>query len=196
MWVGGRDLLPQIGTLTPELQFLALDEERRLVVGSDTQGYAEVAIGAATGEEEGFDGLDDVVEAAGSPLAAAIYGSDVVCGSLAMGNAGSVDQDEARDLLAAAGEVNPLTGFAMSRSGGGVRVAMSFEDEEQARTNADSRARLATGPAPGQGGDFSDRFDLGRVSAEGEVLTMELDPVEGSYVLSDLSSGPVLFATC
>ena len=137
-----------------------------------------------------------MVEAAGSPLAAAIYGGDVVCGSLAMGNAGPADQAEARDLLAAAGEVNPLTGFAMARSSGGVRVAMSFDTEEQARANADSRARLASGPAPGQGGAFSDRFDLGRVSAQGEVVTMELDPVEGSYVLSDLSSGPVLFATC
>ena len=62
--------------------------------------------------------------------------------------------------------------------------------------NADTRARLADGPAPGQGGDFTDLFALGAVTAEGEVVTMELDPVEGSYVLSDLSNGPVLFATC
>ena len=34
------------------------------------------------------------------------------------------------------------------------------------------------------------------MTAEGSVVEMELDPVEGSYVLSDLSSGPVLFATC
>lgn len=196
VWVGGRDLLPQIGTLTPQLQHLALDEEQQVVVGSDTQGYAEVAIDAVTGAEEGFDGLGGVVEAAGSPLAAAIYGSDVACSSLAMGNAGAVEQDEADGLLEAAGEVSPLTGFAMARGSSGVRVAMSFETEEQARTNADSRARLASGPAPGQGGSFPDRFILGRVSARGEVVTLDLDPVEGSYVLSDLSTGPVLFATC
>ena len=197
VWLGGRDLLPQIGTLTPELQFLALDADRRLVVGSDTEAYAGTAIDAATGEEAGLEDLDDVVEAAGSPLAAAVYSGDVVCNTLAMGNAGASDQAEAGDLVAQAGEVNPLTGFAMARGrDGGVRVAMSFEDDEQARTNADTRARLASGPAPGQGGDFADRFRLGRVAAEGEVVTMELDPVEGSYVLSDLSSGPVLFATC
>jgi len=28
------------------------------------------------------------------------------------------------------------------------------------------------------------------------VVTMHLEPVEGAYVLSDLSSGPLLFATC
>jgi hypothetical protein len=37
---------------------------------------------------------------------------------------------------------------------------------------------------------------LGQVTAEGSVVVMELDPVAGSYVLSDLSSGPLLFATC
>lgn len=197
VWVGGRNLLPQIGTLTPELQYLALDADQQLVVGSDTEAYAGTAIAAATGEEEGVDDLDAVLEAVGDPLAAAVYGGDVVCNSLAMGNAGAADQEQASDLLAAAGEVNPLTGFAMAREpGGDVRVAMSFEDDEQARTNADTRATLASGPAPGQGGDFADRFRLGRVAAEGEVVTMALDPVEGSYVLSDLSSGPVLFATC
>ena len=65
-------------------------------------------------------------------------------------------------LVEAAGEVNPMTGFAMAaQPGGDVRVAMSFENDDQARTNADSRAALASGPAPGQGGDFADRFRLG-----------------------------------
>ena len=197
VWRGSRDLLPQIGTLTPELQYLAIDADQRLVVGSDTERYAQVAIDAATGEDDGFEGLDDVVEAVGEPLAAAVYGGDVVCRTLAMGNAGPSDQEQAEDLLAGAGEVDPLTGFAMARGRDDVvRVAMSFADDEQARTNADTRANLAAGPAPGQGGDFSDRFRLGRVTAEGSVVLMELDPVEGSYVLSDLSSGPVLFATC
>jgi len=197
VWRGGRDLLPQIGTLTPELQYLALDPDQRLVVASDTERYAGVAIGAATGDREGFDGLGPVLDATDEPLAAAVYGSEVACNALAMGNAADSDQDEASDLLAAAGPVDPLTGFAMGRySGGGVRVLMSFADEEQARANADTRAELASGPAPGQGGDFADRFRLGRVTAEGEVVTMRLDPVEGSYVLSDLTSGPVLFATC
>ena len=35
-----------------------------------------------------------------------------------------------------------------------------------------------------------------RVTAEGSLVTLALDPVPGEYVLSDLSSGPVLFATC
>ena len=34
------------------------------------------------------------------------------------------------------------------------------------------------------------------MTAEGLVVTMELEPVAGNYVLSDLSNGPLLFATC
>ena len=83
-----------------------------------------------------------------------------------------------------------------ARAEGDVRVAMEFADDDQARTNADSRAALATGPAVGQGGDFADRFALRSARADGSVVLLDLDPVEGEYVLSDLSTGPVLFATC
>lgn len=197
VWLGGIDLLPTIGTLTPELQFLAIDAQQRIVVGSDTERYLTEAMKSVTGEVDGLEGLDGVTEAVGDPLAAAVYDGPVACRSLAMGTADAADQDEADQLIAAAGEVNPLTGFAMAiQPGLDVRVAMSFENDDQARTNADSRAALAAGPAPGQGGDFADRFQLGTVSADGGVLTMELEPAPGEYVLSDLTSGPVLFATC
>ena len=74
---------------------------------------------------------------------------------------------------------------------------MSFENDDQARTNADTRAALAVGPGAGPGRRLrATGSGWAGSTAEGEVVTMELDPVEGSYVLSDLSSGPVLFATC
>ena len=114
-----------------------------------------------------------------------------------MSQADEVDQATAAELLDAAGEVNPLTAFALAtQPDGHVLAVMSFETEDQARTNADTRAELASGPAPGQGGEFADRFALGEVTADGTVVTMDLEPVAGAFVLSDLSSGPVLFATC
>jgi len=200
IWLGGIDLLPSIGTLTPELQFLAVDADLRVVLGSDTAAYAEQAMQTVTGDAAAVSGLEPVVDAvgaAGAPLAAAVYDGPVVCSALAMGSADPADQDQARELIAAAGEVNPLTGFAMAVEPSlDVRVAMSFENDDQARTNADTRATLASGPAPGQGGDFTDRFRLGPVSAEDGVVTMVLHPRQGQYLLSDLTSGPVLFATC
>lgn len=200
VWLGGTDLVARIGTLTPELQFLAVDAAQRLVVASDTEAYAELAMRTVAGDAAPVSGLEPVVDAVGAeaePLAAAVFDGPQVCSALAMTSADPTDQDEAGELVAAAGEVNPLTGFAMAVEPSlDVRVAMSFENDDQARTNADSRSTLASGPAPGQGGDFTDRFRLGEVTAEDGVVSMALRPRPGQYLLSDLTSGPVLFATC
>lgn len=198
VWVGGDDLLARIGGVTPQLAHLAVDTDRDLLVASDNEDYLRQLVE----DDDGLAGLDDdgladAVAAAGEPLAAAVYTADHVCTALAMAQADEIDQAEAERLVDEAGGVHPLTGFVMGvQPGGDVRVAMSLESDDQAREDADSRATLASGPAPGQGGDFADRFELGRVAADGRVVTLELEPLEGSYVFSDLSTGPVLFATC
>ena len=195
-WVGSDDLLVRAGGVTPELTYLRLDEERGLLMGSDTQAYLEDAAADAR-DESGPAGLDDVVAASGDPLTAAIYTGDHACAKLAMSQADPIDQEKAAALVRQAGKVNPVAGFAISvTSRGDVRVVMSFESEGQARANADTRAELARGPAPGEGGDFTDLFDLGKVTADGNVVTMELEPIEGSYTFSSLKDGPLLFATC
>ncbi|MBA3781089.1 MAG: hypothetical protein H0X12_04450 [Nocardioides sp.] len=193
IWEGGGDLLARIDpTLTPELQHFALDEGNGQIRTSDTVSYLKTALAA-----DGIEDVDDVVSETGSPLAASVYSGDYACSKLAMSQADETDQAQADALVDAAGKVSPLTGFAMSAQlDGDIRVALSFETDDQAKTNADSRSRLASGPAPGQGGDFTDRFDTVEVRASGRVVVLDLAPTEGSYVLSDLSSGPVLFATC
>jgi hypothetical protein len=150
-----------------------------------------------TGDADGLEGFDDILEATGEPLSAEIYSGTVACQALAMSSADQNDQAQAQELIETAGEVNPVTGFSMSvQPGRDIRVVLGFENEDQAKVNADTRNVLARGPAPGQGGDFSDRFSVDRVTAEGSLVTLALNPVRGEYVLSDLSSGPVLFATC
>ena len=197
VWRGTPTTLAQVGSVTPELTFVALDADRRLVITSDTLTGAEAGVDAAGADELPEGGLGEVVADAGSPLSAAVYTGDQACASLSMGQADATDQDQGEELLAAAGEVNAMTGFAMgTQPGGDVRVSMAFDSAERARTNADTRAVLASGPAPGQGGDFGDRFTLGPVTADGTVVRMALERAEGAFVLSDLSTGPVLFATC
>ena len=197
VWRGGADLLPTISPeLTPELQFLAVSDDDRLVLASDTADYlADVVEGLGDGAP---DELDVVLEAAGeAPLTAVAYDGPYTCAELAMSQADAPDRRQAEALLSKAGEVSPVTGFLLAeQAGGDLRLAMGFETEDQARANADARAALLAGPAPGQGGDFGDRFEVGDVVAEGTIVRADLAPVEGEYVLSDLSAGPVLFATC
>ena len=203
VWAVGDGLAAAGPDLTPELQNVVLLADEHLVLTSDTAGYLEEAAAGVTGSGGSDDsrdlegGLADVVGPTGSALSASVYGGDYACSALAMGQADETDQEQAASLVAEAGEVNPVDGFSMSvQPDRRVRVVMAFETEDQARTNADTRAALAAGPAPGQGGDFGDRFSVDSVSADGRLVTMELVPEDGAYVLSDLSTGPVLFATC
>ena len=109
------------------------------------------------------------------PLSAAVYTGDFVCKLSATADADEDDQNTADQLIAAACRVDPMTGFAMAvEPGHTLTVAMAFETDDQAKRNADSRAQLAAGPAPGQGGAFTDRFKLGPVTADGRVVSMEL----------------------
>jgi len=201
VWQGGMDLLPRVSAnLTPELQFLALDPDDGLILSSDRADFLHHSLDVVHGDADSMASDDAVGEAAravGDPLSAAIYSGPQACRALAMSGADPTDQSAAQDLLERAGEVNPITSFAMAAEPGGtVQVILGFENDDQARTNADTRATLAAGPAPGQGGDFTDRYRLGPVTAEGHLVRMVLHPRDGQYVISDLSNGPLLFATC
>lgn len=188
--------LPISGDVTPELSYIALDADAGVVYASDQAGGVRIAIAAA--DDDGASPLPEAVVAdLADPVAAVLYDGAEACTSLAMANADPSEAQAGAALVAAAGEVNPLTAFGMGvAEDGTIRVTMGFDDAEQARTNADTRAVLAAGPAPGQGGDFTDRFTVEEVVAEGDVVTMRLAPVDGAFVLSDLTTGPVLFATC
>jgi hypothetical protein len=198
VWDGGPEVTTRIGAdITPELQYLAIDADAGLVLASDESGYLGRAVDDARGGEGAPPELRDIAAVSGDPLSAAVYDGDYTCSRLAMSQADASDQAQADELLAAAGKVNPVTAFSMSaQPGGHVRLVLSFENDEQARTNADTRAALARGPAPGQGGSYADRFRVASVTADGSDVTLDLVPREGAFVVSDLSTGPLLLATC
>ena len=198
VWVGGPDVLAGIGsTLTPELQHVVLLPDRRLVLTSDRAPYLEQVMDVVDGDADAADDLADLSAGLGEPLAAAVYDGAYACERLAMAQADDDARAEADQLVTAAGGVHPLTGFAMGRlAGGDLRALLQVEDADDAPGDADARAQLAAGPAPGQGGDFADRFSVEDAGSQGREITLDLRPEEGAYVLSDLTSGPVLFATC
>jgi hypothetical protein len=185
----------------PILSYVALDEDRHLVATSDADGFLTQVVGGF-GKGSVPSSIAHVVDAVGESLAAEVYDGDYTCSKLAMAQASSADEAQGQQLVAEAGKVNPVLAFAMAREptgagrAGDVRVALAFADHDQAVVNATTRAKLASGDAPGQGGTFADRFRLGEVAAHGQVVTMALRPRDRSPVLSDLSTGPLLFATC
>ncbi|PKH37729.1 hypothetical protein SAMN05192575_101751 [Nocardioides alpinus] len=198
VWVGGPDVLTGVGPgLTPELQHFVLLADRGVILSSDQAPYLEQVREVVDGDAGAAGDLADLSADLGDPLAAAIYDGDHACERLAMSQADDDAQAEADQLVEAAGGIHPLTGFAMGLlPGGDLRAVMEVEDADDAPGDAEARARLAAGPAPGQGGDFSDRFAVTGAGSDGTTITLDLRPEDGEYVLSDLTSGPVLFATC
>lgn len=197
VWVGGTDVLAAVGPgLTPELQHFVLLADRGMVLASDQAPYLEQVAEVVRGDG-GAGGLDELAAGLDEPLAAAVYDGAYACEHLAMSRADDDARAEADQLVQAAGGIHPLTGFAMGLlAGGDLRAVLEVEDADDAPDDAQARAQLAAGPAPGQGGDFTDRFTVAGASSQGRAITLDLEPEEGTYALSDLTSGPVLFATC
>jgi hypothetical protein len=198
VWSGGSDLVPTIDpTLSPELQYVALLADQHLVLTSDTDAYLAGAVKSASGDADRLTGADDLVGQVDEPLAAVLFTGDFACSALAMSQADDQDRQLGQSLVEDAGGVNPFQGLLVAAlPDRRFRVVMDFESDEQATANARSRATLASGEAPGKGGDFPDRFSVTSAASEGHQAILDLAGKPGQYVLSDLTTGPVLPETC
>lgn len=196
VWTGGEDVAVQAG-FSPELQHVALLADRHLLVAADAADYLETAVATATGDRDPTGTLDEVVEGAGDAVTGVLLTGTYACEHQAMSQSDAATQSEAEALIERAGGVGPYRAMALV-AGDEPRLSalFAYEDEDRARADLDPRTELARGPALGQGGDFGERFTLRDSVAEGPLLRMTLDPVAGVPVLSDLSSGPLLFAGC
>ncbi|WP_134766769.1 hypothetical protein [Nocardioides sp. 1609] len=195
LWSSDAAVVAVTAEVTPELAFVALDADAGLVLASDSSVGVQNVLDATADPAPPIP--QGVVDALDEPLSAVLLSGDEACSALAMANADPRDQQAGESLVSQAGEVDPVTGFAIALGADrAAEVVMSFETAEKARTNADTRAVLAVGPAPGQGGTFAERFAVDEVSADGTVVTIDLAPAADTMLVSDLSSGPVLFATC
>jgi len=181
------------------LNYVAVIPDRDLVVTGESASFVQKTV---DGLDDGDvpEEMDTAAGALGDPLAARVVREDVACADFSLGDAGATDAAQADLLVAEAGVVTPYDALGMAVLPDGrprdVRFALVFDDHDQAVTNADSRAVLAAGPAPLQGGRFTDLFRVREVAAEDEVVRMDLRPESGAQVMEDLGSGSVLFATC
>ena len=201
-WVGGADLVATIDPdLTPVQQNVAVLSGQHLVLMSDSASYLSAATAVAKGDEASLTdeaGVTALAKSSGDPVTAVQWSSTFACEDLSMGSADEEDQRVGDDLVAKAGEVSPLEGVVMAQQADrSIVFGLHFETSDQASANLQPRVDLASGDAPGQGGSFADRFTLASGTADGQDVVLTTKPTRrDASVLSDLSSGPVLFATC
>ena len=201
-WAGSSDLAAQIDPdFTPLQQNFAVLPDQHLVLMSDSTAYvsraADVAKGSG-GSMRDVAGVDALAAAAKQPVTSVQWASTFVCQDLAMASADEGDQQTGKELIAKAGKISPLEGLVMAQQPNRhIIVGMHFETSTQASENLQTRVNLASGDAPGQGGSFDERFRVTSGQAEGQQVVLELTPrPDNQQLLSDISTGPVLFATC
>lgn len=197
VWKGGPDVVADLGLTNTELQHVAFVEDEGLLVGSDRAGYLETAMEAVTGDEDGLDitGLSDGLT--DDPLDATAFMDDYACEALGMGQADDDAQAVADDLVEQAGGVSPVKGYLVALSADHrLSVVFRFADEDQASRNETSRAALLSAEDPGQMVSYADLVSSPKSSTDGErvVLTGRAD--EDNFPMSNLTSGPVLLASC
>ena len=200
-WVGGADLVAKLDPeLTPVQQNVVVIPDEHLVLMSDNAAYVSSAASVVTGASTSLgsaSGVDDLASAAGEPVTAVQWASTFACEDLSMGAADDEDQQAGEDLVEEAGGVSPVQGVLMAQHADRSLVfGLHFETSEQASRNLQPRVDLASGPAPGQGGSFGERFTITSGEADGQDVVIEARPRSRDALLSDITSGPVLFATC
>ena len=202
VWAGTPDLVAGIDdSLTPVMQNIVVLPEQRVVLLSDSAAYASSSAEVITGSSDGLDtvpGVTALASEAGNPVTGVLFASDFACDALSMGNADEEDQATAKDMIAAAGGVSPLAGVVIAMEPDrSLVVGMHFETSEQASDDLRPRTKLASGDAPGQGGTFGERFHVVRAAADGNEIVMNLQPAAKHLsLISDLTEGPLLFASC
>lgn len=202
VWVGSADLVATIDpSLTPVMQNVVVLPDEGLVLLTDAQEYAATAASVVAGDEPSMnevDGVTDLAGLVGEPAAAVLFASDFACEALGMSSVDDDDRALADQRVADAGGVSPLAGLVVAlETDRSLLVGMHFESSSQAAGNLEPRVELASGEAVGQGGTFEERFELVEARSDGNQVVMDLEPArDDAALLSDLTQGPVLFATC
>jgi len=200
VWDGGADLVSGIDpTISPELQYVVVDDDDHRVVSSDTRAYAASSAKVVTGDADALGPkAAAVADRAEDPVAAFVWAGDFACEDLSMTSADEGDRSRADRLVAAAGGVDPLSGLLVGmQADRTLDVVMAFADDRQATANLRPRARLFVGPAVAREGSYADDLRLVRSRSEDSTVVLTAKPKERTgFALSEVSSGPVLFATC
>jgi len=205
VWHDGADIVAGIGPdMTAGLAAVAVLADRRLVVASDEEAYAAATVAVITSGQGAMGDVGDVAATAVSlygDAVAVVHQGSRACAITSYATADDGDRADAVQRADDAGGLLPqkALGFGLRRQTDGLvlEVVLRFANQAEAVDQAQVRRRLSTGEAVGQGGTYDERFTVTDDDVQGTTLLMELQPVaEPMSLMSDLTSGPLLFTWC
>lgn len=196
IWSGSSELVNNLGLTTFELTHVAFFEDEGLLVATDKQPYLKTAVAVARGDKDGLS-LDGLLTPPGDPLVATAFTGDYACEALSMAQADEGARKVTDELLGAAGGAIPLKGYLVSLGPDqAMSVVFAFENDKQAERQRRVRAALAKAEDPGQGIAYPDSFALTADETDGNHVVLTARAEQDGYPLSNLTSGPVLLASC
>ena len=203
VWSGGEELVARIaardGSTSPRSSSTSPSTPTGTCCWPATAApYLREAVGDARTTTSTTRASRDVAAAVGEPLSAAVYTGDFACKSLAMAQADEDDQSTADQLVAAGRRRRPADrlrdGRRAGRRGAG-RDGLRERRPGPPQRRQPRRAGRRPGARPGRRLRRPVRRSAGRPPTAA-WSRWSSTPVDDSPVLSDLSTGPVLFATC
>ena len=145
------------------------------------------------------DGASRLLGALGEdePTNAVLWPTDFVCEDLAMAQADDSEIPVVEQLVEEAGGVGPLAGMAVARyAPRDLVAALAYESDDRAARDSSARLALAQADAVGKGGSWAERF-AATADRDGDVVRLQLRPRRtADGVLTEVTRGPVSFATC
>lgn len=194
VWEGGPDLLSELDIQEPLFGEVAFLPDRGVLLTSDSAAYLKAAVKTA----RAGDGLDvSLVRQLGAPLAAVALAGDRACAELSFATADTDAQTQATQLVADAGGVTPLAGYAVGLGPDRAwTAAFAFESADRARHDLLPRQRLAAADDPGQMVDYPDLFTVDDARRDGSEVVLTGHARPSAYALSQVTQGPVLLASC
>lgn len=196
VWKGGADVLTDAGVAAPEVQHVAVLEDEGLILASDDAGYLRDAVPVARGDEDGLDvaALADPIE---TPMAAVLLTNGRVCEELSTDQADGDAQATRDELVRQVGGVERLESYLVARlPGDELDVVFGYADDEAAEADRRAREALAKAEDPGQYLDYRELFTVRDARTEGRAVVVRTRAIDEFAPLTNLTSGPVLLATC
>lgn len=191
--------------LLPDFTNIALFPDQHLMLASASSAALTATMQSVEGKTAHLNSvtsLGNLVGNLGQPIAADVWVRDSVCGDTkisysAQGYPDPSVQQQISTAINQAGGLTPLNGFALTlNTDSTVTAAAQFDSNAAAQRDLKPRTALASGPTYVSSDNYAQEFSILSADTKNATILLNLQPVEGDAILSQLVQGAIIFASC
>lgn len=194
-----------ISAALPNFSYVVLFPDQHLMVAGANPGVLAGTTQVVAGKARSLNSvttLTDMTKTLSQPVAADVWVGDYVCGAdpisySAQSYPDATVEQQMSTAISQVGGLTPLVGFALTmNSDNTVTAAAQFTSDAEAQRDLKPRATLAAGPTYVSADNYSQEFSIASAQTKNSTILLNLQPVPGDAVLSQLVQGAIIFASC